>query len=491
MTDRVIDIKIPGMDKLMIAGGWRVPSSSETIDVVMPSTGKAIATVPSPSKEDADAAIDAARKAFDSGPWPSMAIEERVEVCRRFAKGLEDRFDLMSRAWTFESGFPKYYGDVINRAGEGIWNHVLQMAPGLTWEEQRNSGHSDVVLRREPVGVALAILTNNGPVSLTGLKIIPGLVAGCPIVMKYAPDTQLVGRFIADAAAEAGFPPGVVSVLCANLETTQYMVEHPSVDMVHMTGSLAAAKDVLARSAPKFGRTVFELGGKSPAILVDDVDLDKVMPTLIPGGVGGSGQVCVALTRVIAPRSRYDEIVDRIASEYKKIRVGDPFDELTEMGPMSSERALRRTEQMVAQAIDDGARLVVGGERPAEMTEGYYYTPTLLSDVEPTMTIAQEEVFGPVVVVIPYDDIDQAVDIANGTRYGLAGSVYSSDRDKAYEIAKRIRSGSVGINVAGVALTEPFGGMKQSGWGREGSSEGIFEYTEIKQLLLSGSFTDA
>lgn len=486
-----IDIDVPGLNQLMIAGEWVEPATSDTVDVIMPSTEEVIATVPSPAKADADKAIAAAREAFDSGPWPHMSIDERAAVCRRFAEGLEARFDGMSRAWTFESGYPKAYGDVINRAGETIWNHVLALAPTLPWEERRVSGHSEVLLRREPVGVVLAILTSNGPVSLTGLKVIPGLLAGCPVIMKYAPDSQLVARFIADAAREAGFPRGVVSLLCAELETTQYMVEHEDIDMVHMTGSIVAATDVLARTASKFGRTAFELGGKSPAVLLDDVDLDAAMPTLVPGGIGGTGQVCVALTRVLAPRERYQEVVDRMAEEFRAVKIGDPFDPDVDWGPLSSKRALVRNETMVARALEQGARLVAGGRRPEGLDRGFYFEPTLLADVTEDMDIAKQEVFGPVVVVMAYEDVDDAVRIANGTDYGLASSVYSADPKRAFEVANRLHAGSVGINTAGVCLTEPFGGVKKSGRGREGGAEGIYEFTEIKQLLLSGSFTES
>jgi acyl-CoA reductase-like NAD-dependent aldehyde dehydrogenase len=491
VSPETLDITVPGLDHLMIAGEWVTPATANTIDVVMPSTEQVIATVPAPSQADADAAIAAAREAYDNGPWSLLPIEERVAVCRRFADELEARFDDMSRAWIFESGYPKPYGDIINRAGKTIWDHVLDLAPGLPWEERRRSGHSEVVLRREPVGVVLAILTSNGPVSLTGLKVIPGLLAGCPVIMKYAPDSQLVGRFIADAARAAEFPPGVVTLLCAGLETTQYMVEHEGVDMVHMTGSIIGATDVLARSAAKFGRTAFELGGKSPAVLLEDADLDDVMPTLVPGGIGGTGQVCVALTRVLVPRARYDEVVERMAAEFAQVRIGDPFDPETHWGPLSTERALARNQAMVDRAVEQGARVVVGGGRPPGLDRGYYFAPTLLADVDETMEIAQQEVFGPVVVVMPYDTVDEAVRIANSTVYGLAASVYSADVVAATKVAERIRSGSVGINVSGVCLTEPFGGVKKSGRGREGGAEGIWEFTEIKQLLLSGSFTDS
>src|SRR5690606_16830619 len=272
-----------------------------------------------------------------------------------------------------------------------------------------------------------------------------------------------------------------------DLEPSQYLVSHDGIDMVHMTGGFPVAVDVVKRTADRLARTALELGGKSPAIITDDADLDAVLPTLVPGCVGGLGQVCVALSRVLVSRNRYEEVVERLGESFRALKVGDPFDPSSDFGPLGNKRALLRTEEMLARAIEQGAKVVAGGRRPPQLDRGYYFEPTLLRDVDETMDIAQEEVFGPVVVVMAYDDIEDAIRIANGTKYGLAASVYSADAEEAMRIARRIRSGAVAINLAGVCLTEPFGGVKQSGWGRECGAEGILEFTEIKQYLLSGS----
>jgi acyl-CoA reductase-like NAD-dependent aldehyde dehydrogenase len=486
-----LDVQVPGLDKLFIGGEWVAPATRETVDVVMPSTGQVIATVPAPSKADADAAANGARKAFVEGPWPRMSVAERIEVCSRYADALEARMERINRLWAFESGFPMTHSAMINTgASVLIWREALRNAALIPWEEQRNEGGSEVLLQRQPVGTVLGIITYNGPVPLQGMKIIPALLAGCPVVVKAAPESQLTTRVIAEAAAEAGFPPGVFSMLAAGTETSKYLVGHTGIDMVHMTGGTAVAIDVVSRTAPRLARTALELGGKSPAIILDDANLDDVLPTLVPGAIGGVGQVCVALSRILVSRARYDEVVARLADEFPKYKLGDPFEEDTVLGPLSNERARERTEAMLERAQEQGAKIVVGGRRPPSLPEGgFYFEPTLLRDVTTDMEIAQEEVFGPITCVIAYNDIDDAVRIANDSRYGLAASVYSGNREAAVDAAKRIHSGGVAINLAGVCLTQPFGGVKQSGWGRECGKEGILEFTEIKQILLSGSYS--
>lgn len=486
-----LDVEVPGLDKLFIAGEWVEPTSTDTIDVVMPSTGQVVATVPAPSPEDADKAADAAHRAFAEGPWPRMSVAERVEVCTRFADELEARMDQMNRLWAFESGFPLTHSTMINTgAATMIWREALRNAPLIPWEEERNEGGSEVLLQRQPIGVVLGIITYNGPVPLQGMKIIPALLAGCPVVIKPAPESQLTTRVISEAARVAGFPAGVVSVLAAETETSRHLVAHPAVDMVHMTGGTAVAVDVVSRTAPRLARTALELGGKSPAIILDDANLDEVLPTLVPGAIGGVGQVCVALSRILVSRARYDEVVARLVEEFGKYKLGDPFEADTVLGPLANARARERTESMLERAQEQGAKVAVGGRRPEHLPEGgFWFEPTLLRDVTTDMDIAQDEVFGPITCVIAYDDVDDAVRIANDSRFGLASSVYSADRAAALDVAKRIHSGGVAINLAGISLTQPFGGVKQSGWGRECGKEGILEFTEIKQILLSGSYS--
>jgi acyl-CoA reductase-like NAD-dependent aldehyde dehydrogenase len=480
-----MDVAVPGTDKLFISGEWVEPATNAVVEVVNPADEGVVAKVAAPSVADADRAVAAARGAFDEGPWPTMAVADRVAICQKFATAIEARAEEIGRAWTIEAGAPVGYSGVMAGVAAGIWQHVFSLAPTLQFEERRTSDTGDVLIRHEPVGTVLAILTYNGPVNLMGMKVFPALVAGCPVVIKPAVESQLTMRLIADCAKDAGFPDGVLSVLAGDVEVSKHLVGHPGIDMVAMTGGTEIAIDVVKRSADRLARTALELGGKSPAIIAEDADLDQVAASLVPGATAHCGQICVALSRILAPRSRYEEVVEYFAEKWRGLTVGDPIEATTEVGPLANARALTRVEGYVDAALAEGAVAVVGGGRPEGFDRGFYFEPTLLRDVDNSMPIAQEEVFGPVTCVIPYDDIDDAVRIANDSKYGLAASVYSGDSDAAVEIARRIRSGTVAINIAGVCMTEPFGGVKQSGWGRECGSEGILEFTEIKQILLT------
>ncbi len=482
-----LDFHIPGLDGQFIAGAWRV-GTGEMVDVLSPTTEESVARVALPTVEDADAAVRAARTAFDTGPWASLSVGERVAVCTRLCDAIEARLPEMNRAWAFESGATIAHGEMINDgAGVSVWRGALLSARRALFEEDRG----DVLLLREPVGTVLGILTFNGPIVLMGMKVIPALLAGCTVIVKHAPESPLTSRLIAQAIGDAGFPPGVVSVLAADTRVTQYLVGHPGIDMVALTGGTAIGVDVVKRTADRLARTALELGGKSPAIIDEDVDLDEVMQTLGVGATGFMGQVCVNLSRVLAPRSRYGEVVEALASHFDSLRIGDPFDPATDRGPLAVERARDRVEVHVAQAKVDGARVVTGGRRPAYLNRGWFYEPTLLADVDNSMRVAQEEIFGPVTSVIPYSGIEEAISIANDSRFGLACSIYSRDAQLAQSMARRIRAGSVAINMAGVSLNQPFGGYKQSGWGRECGMEGILEFTQIKQVVKGGGYLNA
>ncbi len=480
-----LDIEIPGLDSQFIAGRWQPAKHTQRIDVISPTTEESIATVAAVTLADADAAATAARIAFDSGPWPTLDVSERVAVCTRLCDALESRLSDLNRAWTFESGPTLAHGEMINNgAGVAVWRQALALAADLPWQEVRD----DIHIWREPIGTVLGILTFNGPIVLMGMKVIPALLAGCTVIIKHAPESALTSRLIAAAVDEAGFPEGVVSVLPADTKVTQHLVGHSAIDMVALTGGTEIGVDVVKRTADRLARTALELGGKSPAIIAEDADLQAVMQTLGAGSSGFMGQVCVNLSRVLAPRARYDEVVSAMAQYYNSIVIGDPFDAAVQQGPLAVQRARDRVEGFVHQARQDGARLVTGGQRPAHLNRGWFYTPTLFADVDNNSTLAQEEVFGPVTAVIPYDGIDEAVEMANQSKFGLACSIYSSDQDHALALARRIRAGGVAINCAGVSLMQPFGGYKQSGWGRECGAEGILEFTQIKQVMSGASY---
>ena len=479
---------LPALDKVFIGGSWQASQGGTEKQIFCPADEEFLTSVTEPSTADADAAVSAARKAFDEGPWPRMSVEERAKVCDRFTDALEARLDRMNMAWMLEAGAPLAHGEMINNgAGTASWRDTIAKARSLAFEETRSSDAGEVLLIREPIGPVLAILTYNGPVVLMGMKVMPALLAGCPVIIKPAPETDLTSRIVAEAIEEADFPPGVVSMLTAGIEVTQHLVEHPDVDMISLTGGTAIAIDVIRRSSYRLARTSLELGGKSPAIVADDADLPTILPHLVGGSTGFQGQVCVTLSRVLVSRNRYDEVTEALASAYDDLKIGLPWDETIDRGPLAVERARDRAEAAVAGAVKQGASIVTGGKRPAQFQRGWYYEPTLLAGIDNSMDIAQEEVFGPVTAMIPYDDMDDAIRIANDSKYGLAASVFSGSTETAIQVARQIRSGGVAINTAGVSLTEPFGGVKQSGWGRECGAEGVLEFTDIKQMLLSGS----
>ncbi|MFS0738779.1 aldehyde dehydrogenase family protein [Sphingomonas sp. 1P06PA] len=482
---------VPGLDKLFIGGRWQDALGDAAVEVICPADEELVATVADPGIADADAAVAAARKAFDEGPWPRMSVADRAAACARVADAIEARLDRLNIAWLLEAGAPMAHGEMINSgAGRMIWRNAIERAPQLAFEERRRSAMGEALILREPIGTVLAVLTYNGPIVLMGMKVIPALLAGCPVIIKPAPESPLTSRILAEAFEEADLPEGVVSMLAAGTGVTQHLVEHPGVDMIALTGGTAIAIDVVRRSAGRLARTALELGGKSPAIIADDVPLDQVMATLVDGATGFLGQVCVCLSRVLVSDRRHDEVVQAMADAYGRIRVGLPWDDV-DRGPLAVERARERAERMVARAVQQGASVAAGGRRPAHMQRGWYYEPTLLTGVTNDMEIAQEEVFGPVTAVIRYRDMDDAVRIANDSKFGLAASIYSADQSVSMDVARRLRSGGVAINAAGISLTEPFGGVKQSGWGRECGDEGIFEFTDIKQVMLSGSYLNA
>lgn len=479
----VIDFNLPHPGSVFVAGEWREPAEPGVIDVIDPTTEEVLIQVARPGVAEADAAVAAARDAFDHGRWPRMTPEDRVEVVRRFTKAMEDSIDDLNKAWALESGPTLAHAEIINNAAATMtWNTALSLAPKLPWEEDRG----DAIIRREPSGTVLAILTNNGPTVLMGMKVVPALLAGCPVIVKHSPESQLSAHIIAELSRGAGFPPGVLSFLPAEIDVTQYLVSHDGVDIVTVTGSQGIAVDIIQRTSSRLARTIMELGGKSPAILAEDVDLDLVVPELAEGAQAFNGQVCVALSRILVPRARYQETIDAFVDYFAGFTLGDPLDRSTTRGPLSVARALARVEDFVQGAVADGAKVACGGKRPDGITVGYFYEPTVLYDVTPQMRVAREEVFGPVTALIPYDTIDEAIEIANDTDYGLAASVYSTDAKMALDLARRIRSGTVGVNIAGMSLGQPFGGVKKSGWGRECGAEGILEFTDIKQMLLAG-----
>jgi aldehyde dehydrogenase (NAD+) len=474
-------------DDLLIGGRRRAPEGGRTIEVRSPATEQLVGRVPAAGPADVDAAVTAARLALDEGPWPRTTPGERGEVLGRLGKLLRGRTEELAALISDEVGSPRRWA-VTGQVGTALG--VLHVHRGLAgsypWVETRPSlMGGEVRVRRVPVGVVGAIVPWNAPLFTAALKLAPALLAGCPVILKPSPEAPLSAFVLAEAAAEAGLPDGVLTVLPAGAEASEYLVRHPGVDKISFTGSTAVGARIGELCARDVRRCTLELGGKSAAVLLDDVELtDRVVRELVDGAMANSGQICIAQTRIVVPRARYDEVVEALGTAVRALKVGDPAADDTDLGPVISAAARDRIERSVAAAVAGGARVVAGGARP-DLPVGHYVRPTLLADVDPAAPIARDELFGPVAVVLPYDDEDNAVEIANSTEYGLAGSVWTADPARGEAVAGRLVAGSVAVNSsAAMDLGSPFGGMRRSGIGREGGAEGVTAYVEHQSIVV-------
>jgi len=473
-------------DTLYIGGNHEKPASSAVFDVISPFTEEAIARVPEASRGDVDRAVAAARKAFDSGPWPRTAPSERADVLDRLLASLQKRSAEIASTISSEMGCPMSFshaGQVF--ATNMVLDFYAKLARSFAFEESRPSFIGSALVRQEPVGVAAAIVPWNVPLFTIMLKLAPALAAGCTIVVKPAPETPLDAYLLADALDEAGVPKGVVSILPAGREVGEYLVTHPGIDKVGFTGSTAAGRRIAAACGERLRRVTLELGGKSAAIVCDDANFDAVIPQIVGAGTMNNGQACVAQTRVLLPRSRYAEGVEALAAVVGKLRIGDPSEMTTEIGPLVAARQRDRVLGYIAKGKAEGARCVVGGGRPKGFDRGWFVEPTLFADVGSRMTIAQEEIFGPVLAAIPYEDEVDALRIANDSEYGLSGSVWTSDPKRGLDIARQVRTGTYNVNFFMMAFTSPFGGFKASGLGREMGPEGLRAYLESKTICFA------
>jgi acyl-CoA reductase-like NAD-dependent aldehyde dehydrogenase len=476
-------------DELFIGGNWAKPSTAQRIDVISPHTEAPVARVAAAGPDDVDKAVVAARAAFDAGPWPRLEPAERIDAVRRLAKVYGDRRSEMAEVITSEIGAPISFAQ---RAQVGLpammMSAFCDVAESYPWQEARPGLYgSDIQIRREPVGVVAAIVPWNMPQFLITTKLIPALLAGCSVILKPAPESPLNALLLAEMLAEIGLPNGVVSVLPGDAGVGEYLVKHPGVDKVSFTGSTAAGKAVAAACASDLRRVSLELGGKSAAIVLPDADPGAVAKGVRSASLSNSGQICNALTRVLVPAGRADEFIDALAAEVTSMVVGDPTDSATQVGPLVAQRQQERVRGYIESGQQQGARLVVGGtEMPDGLDRGWYVRPTLFADADNSMRIAREEIFGPVLTVIPYADEDDAVAIANDSDYGLAGSVWTDDIERGLAIAPRIRTGTFGVN-QGYTMDPfaPFGGVKASGYGRELGREGIDGYTETKSIAVA------
>lgn len=472
-----------GNRKLYVGGEWVESSSTDEVPMINPATEEVFAHAPDTTIKDAERAVAAARKAFDEGPWPQMPPSERVACLQRVADLYEREFENIAKLITTEIGSPITFS---MRAQAPIAKMMLEyyiaLAKDYPFEEVRKGLSLPARVVKEPSGVAVAIAPWNFPHVAMIIKLAPALIAGCTVIAKPGPETAQDAFAMAELFDAAGFPPGVVSILPAGRDVGEYLVSHRDVDHVSFTGSTASGRRVAEVCGRDLRRCNLELGGKSALIMLDDADLETLIQGVGAQSLRNSGQACTNQTRILVPRARYDETADAIAQMMKALVVGDPMDPGTHVGPMVSKAQQERVERYIQIAKDEGAKVAVGGGRPKGLSTGWYIEPTLFVDVQNSMRIAREEIFGPVLTVIPFDNDDDAVRIANDSEYGLAGGVWSADPKRAEAVARRVRAGLMHVNGAGGSFDAPFGGFKASGIGRESGREGLETYFEYKSL---------
>jgi aldehyde dehydrogenase (NAD+) len=472
-------------DELFIGGEWVKPQGTGRISVLAASTEEPAGSVPEGTNADIDAAVAAARAAFDDpSGWSSWSVEDRAQALERLAGALESRGEETARRVSLQNGMPisfslqveavfpsvlaRYYAGLIRQTA------LQEDRPGLL-------GGTIHVLRK-PAGVVGAIVPWNYPQTLALFKLAPLLAAGCTVVMKPSPETVLDSLLLAEAILEAEFPAGVVNIVPAGREVGAYMVEHPDLDKIAFTGSSASGRVIARRCGELLRPVTLELGGKSAAIVLDDADLAGATEALFGATLANNGQTCNIGTRVLAPRSRYDEVLEVFSGLAGALVIGDSLDPATQIGPLASARQRERVEGYIEKGRAEGGRVVAGGGRPPEQDRGWFVQPTIFADVDNSATIAREEIFGPVLAVIPYDGVDNAVAIANDSEFGLGGSVWSRDIERANEVARRVQTGSIGINHYMLDPAAPFGGVKASGLGRELGPEGLTAYLQLQSI---------
>jgi aldehyde dehydrogenase (NAD+) len=459
-------------------GGEAVQGGTETIDVVNPATNEVIAAVPAGTAADVDAAVAAAKAAFPG--WAGTSPADRAAIVARMAEGLQARADEIATTITAEMGAPI---SLSRRAQAGLPIMVTASVAGLAADFPWTEEIGNALIVREPVGVVGAITPWNFPLQQTVTKVVPALLAGNTVVHKPSEIAPLTARILAEVAADAGLPPGVLNVVHGiGPVAGEAITTHPGIDMVSFTGSTRAGKRISVAASDTVKRVALELGGKSANVILDDADLAKAVALGVASAFINGGQVCGAWTRMLVPAARHDEIVDLAVAAAAQYTVGDPADEGTRIGPLASQAQRQRVTGYIERGIADGATVAVGGPEPvAGLEAGAYVRPTIFARVDPNAVIAQEEIFGPVLSVIPYATEDEAVEIANSTVYGLSGAVFGED-EHALAIARRLRTGKVDINGPEINVLAPFGGYKQSGNGREMGRFGLEEFLEVKAI---------
>ncbi len=468
-----------------VGGQWRKSTSSDVIEVVNPATEVLWARVPDSDAADVDAAVTAAHDAFVGRGWRDIGAAARAVIIERFAVELAARGERMAATITRENGTPLTETAAAASHSAGILRYFAGLAHLVDAEDTRpfpNATGSFTTVRRQPVGVCALIAPWNFPLTLVMVKLAPALVAGCTVVIKPAAETPLDLRVLIEAAEAAGIPAGVINVITGSRETGALLVQHPLVAKVAFTGSTEAGQIIAAQCGTLLRPVTLELGGKSASIVLPDADLDYFAQMLNRTCLRNTGQTCYNSTRILAPRSRYAEVVDLVASTVAATKQGDPLDPATVYGPSVSARQRDRVNGYIEIGKAEGARVATGGGSPVGLDRGFFVQPTVFSDVTSGMRIAQEEIFGPVLVVIPFEDDADAARIANDSRFGLGGSIFSSDDERALALADTIETGSIGINFFGSNHAAPFGGWKDSGMGVEYGPEGLNAYLHLKSI---------
>ncbi|MCU1257864.1 MAG: aldehyde dehydrogenase [Bryobacterales bacterium] len=473
-------------NRFYIGGNWIESRSSLRHVIVSPATEEALVEIPLANKTDVENAVAAARSAFDWGPWPKMSGVERSVYLRRLSEEIKQRMPLFARLMTAEAGAPVAFVDRLIQESPRRFEYFAELAGTYVFEERRPTPRGHARVHREPIGVAALIAPWNATLNIFAFKIPAALAAGCTVVVKSPPECPFDALLVAECAEAAGIPAGVLNVITADREEGAFLVASPQVDKISFTGGLQAGLQVAAVASERLARVTLELGGKSAAILLDDAELSVTLPTLAAFSMGFSGQMCVAQSRVLVPKIRLDEMVDAFSSMITNLKIGDPWEADTHVGPVRNERQRDRVLDYIQQGIEQGGRVITGGGRSAGFDKGYYLDPTVFTEVTPNMTIAQEEIFGPVVTIIVYDDVQDAVRLANDSRFGLSGTVFSTDQERAYDVACQIKTGHVGVNGLEMPASVPFGGYKFSGIGRGGGPEGLETYLETKAIFMPG-----
>ena len=468
-----------------IGGEWVAPADGTLIDIVSPATGELVGQAPNATAVDMDRAVAAARQAFDEGPWPRLPVTERLAYLQRASERFAQRSEELAQLITAEMGSPITFSrNAQGPIAQHILNYYIALGADFPFEQKREGRSLPALVVHDPVGVVAAIAPWNYPQALLTMKIAPALVAGCTVVAKPSPETALDGLVLAEVFAEAGLPPGVLNVVPAGRDAGAHLVAHPGVDRVAFTGSTQAGRAVAEICGRDLRRCTLELGGKSAALILDDADVAQTMHGLRDFSMRNSGQTCTNQTRILVPRSRQDEFTDALCEMVSSLVVGNPTDPATEIGPMVSQRQRERVEGYIALGQSEGAKVAVGGGRPAGLDAGWFVEPTVFVGVDNGMRLAREEIFGPVVGVIPYDGDVEGIAVANDSPYGLAAGVWGADEGRALSVARKIRAGMILVNGAGGSFDAPFGGFRHSGIGRECGPEGLLAYLEPKQLPL-------